>query len=136
MDISLALRKRDSAVSALRDLYSRAESFGMSSADINSRFCDILTTLDRCPGWTREFVRGYQKCLTDNLYRYSLVHGGFYAGTFYSTHSKRADYYERNGIGAVEYSDDGKVTARGHYWIKHVDAGKPKPFFTMEQTNV
>jgi hypothetical protein len=55
--------------------------------------------------------------------------GGFVDGKFYSTHRNRPDYYESNGISPADYSDDGRVTARGHYWIASVDAGKPKPFF-------
>lgn len=132
MDIRLALRRRDAAVSALRDLYSGAESFGFTSAEINTRFCAILNKLDGCPGWARDYLSGYRRALDDGLYERKLCHGGFYDGRFYSTHSNRSDYYERNGISACAYADNGAVKERGHYWIKHVDAGHPKPFFTME----
>jgi hypothetical protein len=132
MDTLRAIKKRDAAIGRLRDLYSSAESFGFTSATINERFSAINADLYKCPSWVREYVSGYRRCLDDMLYRYKLVHGGFYAEKFYSTHSNRYDYYGSNGIDAVDYADNGRVTLRGHYWIKHVDKGNPKPFFTME----
>jgi hypothetical protein len=134
MNIKTGLNKRNAAISALRDLYSQAESFGFTSSEINSRFSEILNVrLHGCPVWVREYVRGYERALCDALYRTSLCHGGFLNDQFYSTHGNRSDYYERHGISAREFADDGRVYSRGHYWIKHVDAGKPKPFFTMER---
>lgn len=130
MRIETALNHQKRAIMQTRDLYSSAESFGLSSAQINERFNVILGSIAHCSGSIREYVRGYRQCLSDQLYRTALVHGGFVDGRFYSTHSNRPDYYERNGIKAVDYADDGRVTARGHYWIKHVDAGKPKVFFS------
>ena len=131
MDIKLALKKRDRAISQLRDLYSSAESFGFTSTQVNERYGAINAGLVKCPSWTREYLSGYRRCLDDMLYQSKLVYGGYYAGQFYSTHSSRSDYYGHT-IDPCDYADDGRVEQRGHYWIKHVDAGSPKHFFTGE----
>jgi hypothetical protein len=130
MRIETALKRRDRLVSALRDIYSMAHCFGLASVDLHSRCQDAYKTYcDKAPGWVREYADGYRRALMDAAYRHELVFGGFIEGKFYSTHRDRADYYEKNGIEPSAYADDGKVTQRGHYWTKSVDAGKPAPFF-------
>ena len=134
MDIELALKKRDRAISQLRDLYSSAESFGFTSSQINDRYSAINAGLVKCPSWTREYLSGYRRALDDMLYQSKLVYGGFYAGQFYSTHNGRADYYgdRFDPCDWSKWGSDGTVEHRGHYWLKHVDAGSPKHFFTGE----
>jgi hypothetical protein len=126
----IAHRKQAKALTALRDLYSQAESFGLPSEIINARFHEILTvTCKHAPEYVRTYLRGYRHALDDQLYRHCLCYGGYLDGKFYSTHGNRADYYEKHGINARDYAENGRVVGSGHYWIKHVDNGKPKPFF-------
>jgi hypothetical protein len=130
MNIETAIKRRDRAVMALRDLHGTASVFGMSSDDMNTRVAEIHATIcAKCPEWVHSYVRGYRQALTDALYRYELVFGGMIEGRFYSTHRDRADYYEKHGIEPNAYADDGKVTARGHYWRRSLDDGAPKAFF-------
>ena len=127
MRIETALKRRDRAVSQTRDLFSTAKIAGMESAAINEAFGKIrATTLAKCPEWVGAYVDGYRQALTDLLYRESLMFGGFVDGVFYSTHRDRPDYYETNGISPADYSDNGRVMARGHYWST---TATPKPFF-------
>lgn len=130
MRITTALKRRDSLVSALRDIYSMAGVYGLASVDLHARCQEAYKRhCDKAPGWVREFADGYRKALNDAAYRHELVFGGFVGDKFYSTHRDRPDYYERNGIEPCAYADDGLVTRRGHYWKASVDAGKPAPFF-------
>ena len=130
MRTTTALARQNRAVMQLRDLYSMAESFGMDSASLHSAEMKIQgETLAKCPAWTRSHFDGYRRALMDSLYSRALIFGGFVDGRFYSTHRNRPDYYETNGITPADYSDDGRVLARGHYWAPKGDAS-PRPFFT------
>ena len=132
MRIETALQRKARAVMQLRDLFSSAESFGMTSAALNERVKTIReTTLAKCPHWVHAHVDGYREALTDSLYRRSLMFGGFVDGRFYSTHRTRPDYYESNGIAPADFADDGRVQDRGHYWST---TSTPKPFFIREVT--
>lgn len=127
MRIETSLRRRDRAITQLHDLYSMAAMCGMTSAALNDGVGKIReTTLAKCPTWARAYVDGYRAALDAGLYRDSLMFGGFVDGRFYSTHRDRPDYYETNGIAPADYADNGKVSARGHYWKTTRD---PKPFF-------
>lgn len=125
MRIERALRLRDSVISGLRDAYSAASIYGSTSKVMEESRHKVLDRLPaRTPSWVRQYADGYWRCMIDNAYRYDLVFGGMVDGQFYSTHSDRDDYYEKHGIEPREYSDDGKVTLRGHYWKRNL-----RPFF-------
>ncbi len=130
MRIETALNKRDSAVRSIRDLYSSAYHSGMTQREMLTRKARIVERLAKCPGWVREFVRGYESALFDRLYEASpmggpaLVFGGWVDGRFYSVHRNRPDYYESNGFSPAEFSDDGRVTRRGHHW-GHFNPARP-----------
>ncbi len=130
MRIETALKRRDRAISNLRDQFSSAAMFGTPSSIMNEHYGEICsTTLAKTPHWVRCYVDGYRAGLTEQAYRTELVFGGFVDGRFYSTHRGRPDYYETNGINPCDYADDGRVQERGHYWRRSIDAGTPKPFF-------
>jgi hypothetical protein len=78
----------------------------------------------KAPRWAIAHVYGYSQACMASLYREALVYGGFVDGKFMSTHSNRADYYEKNGIAPSDFAQAGKNT--GHYWI----ADTSRPFFT------
>lgn len=132
MRIETSIKRRDQAITQLRDLYSSARICGMSSADLNSGIRRIIdTTLSNVPKWAIAEFKGYSRALGDQLYIDALMFGGFVDGKFYSTHRDRSDYYETNGIAPAEYADNGRVKARGHYWKT---TATPRPFFVMEGT--
>jgi hypothetical protein len=133
MRIGTALKRRDALCNTLRSIYATAGDFGLASTDLHSRTqaAYAVAMAGKAPTWIREYADGYRKSLMDAAYRHELVFGGFdrLSGKFYSTHRDRVDYYEKNGIEPCAYADDGRITKRGHYWSKSVDAGNPAPFF-------
>ena len=127
MRIETTLKHKSEAIRQLRDLYASAATFGLLSADMNTRVAAIKAeTLAGCPYWTIAEFNGYRAALTDQLYRDSLVFGGFVDGRFLSTHRNRADYYETQGVEPRDFADDGRVQQRGHYWSP---TKEPSPFF-------
>ena len=130
MRIELALKHRDRALTALRDLFSSAEIFGLSSATMEERRHEALSAFcAKCPYWVRSYLDGAWQQMIHDAYSRKLVYGGFYAGKFCSTHRNRPDYYETQDIEPRDFADHGNVYDRGHYWARSVDAGTPKPFF-------
>ena len=128
MKIDRALKLKDQMVQRIKDIYSTAEICGLSSSQINERVNSqvySVLTEKKAPQWAISFVKGYEKCVIDNLYRYKLVFGVWYGGVFYSTHRDREDYYEKCGISPSEFnliiSNENKP---GHYWC-----GNLKPYF-------
>lgn len=129
MRIERALAIRDRAKTRLRDVYSSAELGGYTSREISENVASIRGDYPKAPGWVWSYIDGYEQALRDELYRSQLIFGGFVDGVFYSTHSNRDDYYGKHGISALEYSDNGRVTGRGHYWKPeggaHIANAKP-----------
>jgi hypothetical protein len=126
MRIETALKRRNAAMMALRDLYSHAKHFGLTSAEINEQFNSrVLATLKGAPAWTRYYVQGARDQISHELYcDGSLVHGAFIGGAFYSTHSNRPDYYGKNGFGAAGFARATAKGSTGHYWSHNL-----KPYF-------
>jgi hypothetical protein len=132
MRIETALKRRDRAVTMQTSLIHSAELCGTPHADMHAERLKSLGYLcDKCPGWVRAYLDGHWHALIDDAYRHKLCFGGFdrVSRRFYSTHSNRADYYEKNGLDPCDYADDGRITERGHYWNRSIDEGKPRPFF-------
>lgn len=100
--------------------------------DRSEEFNQILTRVYNAHPKLRDrdkvFFQGYMDAIKDELYRTSLVHGGFYGGQFYSTKSDRLDYYQLHGISPEAWRTH---NSGGFYWL---DArGKcngSKPFFS------
>lgn len=109
-------RKRESAISGLRDAFSSAVSFGSTHETLLNNVHAARAKLVGCPQRVFSYFDGYQAALQEDLYRKHLMFGGMIGDSFYSTHSDRADYYGKNGIEPSAYADDGLVSARGHYW--------------------
>jgi hypothetical protein len=125
MDIGRALKVRDACTLRLRDLYSAASSYGLDHATLNERRRAIYYAMPKgTPFWVRSYLDGIADQLMQDCYQYRLVFGGKIGDTFYSTHSNRPDYYEKNGIEPSAYADDGLVRERGHYWAESL-----RPFF-------
>lgn len=128
--IETNLRKRNAAVTALRDYYRAAMFYHPTAKEMNQEVLKIKAAhLAKAPTWTRAFFEGVNDQLIKSLYESRLVFGGYVGDVFYSTYRQRADYYEKHGIEPSEYADNGRVKARGHYWTD--DSGNVgKPYFT------
>lgn len=134
MRIEQALKIRDAAKMRLRDLYSHAEFYGMDSDSINAGYSAILVDMAKGPQWARSYIDGYRQALTDRLYETVLIFGGFVDGEFYSTHSKRPDYYGKHGIDPSDWHN--RASDIGHYFDRYkpldrgtYDRGAFKPFY-------
>ena len=122
MQIETALKKRDRARQQLVDLMSSVRHFGTPHSELLKRRAEILANMGKVPYWVHSYLNGVWDCLTAENYRDHLVFGGMIEGKFYSTHRDRDDYYEKHGISACDYSDDGRVMQRGHYWKNNLRA--------------
>lgn len=127
MRIERALKIRDRALVALKDVFSAGQIYGSTSATLeaNRRESLVRHGVNKAPQWVSSYLDGYWRALIDNAYRHDLVYGGIVGDVFYSTHRNRPDYYEKHGIEPSAYADNGMVQARGHYWR----GDKERPFF-------
>jgi hypothetical protein len=117
MNIKRALAIRDDAARRLDDCYSSGKSFGSSSAALEAKRRQLLDALPATtPYWVRAYLDGYWRHVIQCAYRYHLIYGGYLDGAFRSTHSQRADYYEKHGIEPREFAESGHVQRVGHYW--------------------
>ena len=118
MKIERSLALRDQAITRLNDVYSMAEIVGLSSSEIQIRvFNQVNTLVINCPEWVKQYIKGYERCIIDNLYRYKLEYGAWVNDVFYSTHSNSSNYYGKANIEPQVFS--AKHTNSGHYWIAH-----------------
>lgn len=126
MRIETALKRRDSIREAFRSIHSRAAHFGFTHAQmLEERGKAMDRFLKGCPEWIGQYASGIWDELQHQAYARNLIHGGFVAGQFYSTHSNRSDYYWKAGIEPREFSE--KNESSGHYWA--MPDGSVKPFF-------
>lgn len=113
MRIEHALKLRDEAVMSLKDNFASAKFYGPTSATMNEDYNKILARLQKAPEWVRAYLKGYRAALNDELYRESLVYGGWIGDKFYTTHSQRHDYY---GLSMTPQDWLEKAERLGHYW--------------------
>lgn len=125
MKILQALEAQRRGVDGMRGAFSHAAAFTMPCEALHAAQSAVIERMGKAPHWAKAFVRGYAEAQMERLYAESLVFGGYVAGVFYSTHRDRSDYYEKHGIEPREFADNGRVTARGHYWR----ADTSRPFF-------
>lgn len=135
MNLSTTLNKKNRAVSRSIDALFAARSFGSLSKDLHERLREAIADMGKAPEWAREYVRGYQDCLTKALYHTVLIFGGYVDGVFYSVEKDRPDYYEKNGMGPKDWHD--RATAKGHYWQETItktgyQTRGIKPFFISD----
>lgn len=134
MRIETALKIRNEALASLKSVYSQARAFGPTSRELHAQVAAVRQSarVKRAPAWVLAFLEGYDKALSDALYDTgALTFGGFVDGAFWSVDRNRPDYYGKGPISAADFSDDGKVTARGHYWAKSLE-DTPRPYFLNE----
>ena len=124
MKITRALAIRDECRDNLNGLFSHSRAFCNSHAAMLEKRAAIYAKTAKCPAWVRSYLNGVWDTLTAELYRDALVYGAWLNGSFYSTYSKRADYYEKHGISAQVFAETSGAT-KGHYWINDLS----KPFF-------
>lgn len=111
----------------LGDVYASARIFHLTSKQLNKRAFGIYDGLPKdIPRHVREFIRGYEARLQDELYQRDLEFCYLYDGVLYSTHKESThrlteEFYDRN---------EGHLLCNcpnGHYW-----KGTNKPYFTGE----
>lgn len=124
-DFNRSLRVRNEAAGKLYNLFSSAEHFGFSHTEMLTRRNAMFHAVgvDRAPRWVGSYLQGLWDYWQQSAYRHHLIYGGKIDGQFYSTHRERDDYYEKHGIEARDYADNGRVKDRGHYWKNNL-----KPF--------
>ena len=128
MHFKTAYNHRDRAISACKDLASRAQIYGMRSSAISDDYKAILDSIDKCPQWVKQYVRGWFECARES-WRLKLVF--FYTmpdGSLLSTHRNRDDYYEKCGLGPREVYE--QATHSGHYWV--MPNGTKRPHFVSK----
>ena len=128
MKHSTTYNHKQQILSEMESLYYCASVSGMTSADMNQAYADIMAAHAGIPQYMKSFINGIRFEKDKNLYMYFFVYGGFYDGQFYSTESNRLDYYINNGIEPHQFSDMvsyGQIVT-GHYWKTTTP---PSPFF-------
>ena len=76
MKIDTALNHRDKFTTGLVDLFSSAKIYGSTHdhmLDERQRLLHDDPKWKRVPEWVRSYVRGYEHCMFDDMYRYHLV---------------------------------------------------------------
>ena len=129
MRIETSLKIRDAAKASLVTAYHVARECGLSADALtqSALAARVSEKVKGAPQWVAAFLEGYDSALRDGLYTSgALAFGGMVDGKFYSTDRTRADYYDRNGISPGDFADNGRVTARGFYWVT---GATPRPFF-------
>lgn len=133
MRAETALRKRDRAIVALRDLINVARLSSMPHDKLLQGIGEIREkTLKGVSSSVMAFFNGYARAMLDTLDA-ETVYGGMLNGKFVSVDSRRADYYQKQGISPVEYSQlshNGSVKDQGAYW-----ASSLKPFYIGPSLN-
>jgi hypothetical protein len=126
MRITTQLRKRDEVKRRINELFSHAAFYGIPHAEMMESKAAIWADIAKCSGWVKDYLQGWYDAKMDEAYKANLVHGFEHNGKFYSTYSKRADYYGN----AMEPSAATAILSEmesGHFWeTKHYGM---KPFF-------
>ncbi|ERP95729.1 hypothetical protein Q669_29615 [Labrenzia sp. C1B10] len=115
MKLELTISRVKEAIEKVESLYRLAPYTRQTSEEMNREFRQFISDMGKAPRWAIAQVEGYREARQRDVYK-NLVFGGFLDGVFYSTHSKRPDYYRTRGIDPAEYGDDARVKNRGHYW--------------------
>lgn len=130
MRIERQLKLQGMGISALNSIFSHAQHFGLTSKRMEEDKHKALDAIGvrKAPQWVGRFLDGYWRCICDRMYAHGgdLVYGAYLGDTFYSTHSDRADYYEKHGMDARSFCERHTAAKTGgHYWKTTL-----KPFYT------
>lgn len=131
-DRVLALRTE--LLSRVKEAYYTARITKQEHRELLERLAAIYNdpAYSRLPRYAVNYVRGYEQAIMDDLYRHHLVYGRYLGGRFVSTHSRRDDYYGKQGVSPTEmalYSVK-EASEAGHYWAEASEGGVMRPFFT------
>ena len=115
MKIDTALNHRNRVKSQLSDLIATAMSCGMESKKITSKKIEIMATIKHCPQWVRSYCDGWfdaQYAIAQRklVFCYTMPNG-----QLVSSHSDRADYYQKLGYSPRQVTE--KAVFSGHYWV-------------------
>ena len=117
MRIDRAVKIQADLTSAVRDLYSMARTFKLTSSEINERYAKLIARYPKLPRHVENYVRGYRDCLSDSLYPHDLFHAYEWQGQLY-------EKWDSFPVELKEQVRADKVIVHGHYW-----KGTNKPYF-------
>ncbi len=106
-------------VGAVRDLYSMARTFKLTSAEINERYAKLIARYPKLPRHVENYVRGYRDCLSDSLYHHDLFHAYEWQGKLYEKWDSMPEELKEH---IKQTPTDSLV--HGHYW-----KGTSRPYF-------
>jgi hypothetical protein len=123
MRIEKAIKIQDAAYHGLRDIYSNAIFYGISSKELNRRVDDMMESFGPIPRWIHSFIGGCRRTMTDGLYSDHLV--------FLFTMPDGSQVNTKALPEGMTHRDVSEQSvSSGHYWIGRLDeTGKCKPFF-------
>jgi hypothetical protein len=109
---------RNAALSAIESLYAVAKSHGLRCHELHEASQSILADHAALPRYEKAYLQGVIDEKWKDLYRNSLIFGGFYAGQFMTTHSNHDRYYQKHGIEPSDWAEKvySKMVSVGHYW--------------------
>lgn len=115
MRVSTALNRQGAAILRICDIYSSARSFGLTHREMMDRLLPVWTSMKDCPRHVHEYVRGYERCLFDMMFRNDLEFCYLVEGVLYSTW--RASHHPTTQVWYDQNKGHCLLTAPGaHYW--------------------
>lgn len=133
MRVETIVTRRNILATGLRGIVSSAEMFSQTHDELLQSRQKLFDAYNyaKLPYYAKSYLSGIFEQLSYDLYRTNLVFGCYIEGKFYSAHSNRADYYEKQGKSARIYADESNNGTRGHYWAHSL-----KPFFLSHTKGV
>lgn len=110
-----AFRKQERAIMQIRDLFSKARIFKMTSSAITAEYLKIKEGMTRCPMYSREYISGYFRALSDKLWE-EMEFCYLIDGVLYTTNKcKNGESNKPNWRDLPDYNMKGKLCA--HFWL-------------------
>ncbi len=114
MKLSRSIDLRNSAAQSLRALWSRAETNGMTFAEMMAERNTIFSRIAKTPVWVNSYLNGVWDTLSEIYQRRQIHCYTMPNGDIVSSHRNRDDYYERKGIDPQTLSQTAAYS--GFYW--------------------
>lgn len=122
MKTTTAFKKREAALTRIRDRFNAAKIYKPTSKHIHSQVLEIMEDVKSCPGWVRDYIRGYYECLFDSLWQH-MEFCYEVNGVLYTT-NRNSDKPHWDTL--PDYNMKGKLCA--HYWF-----GTDKPYTSQTE---
>jgi hypothetical protein len=131
MKHTTAYNHKTRALSAIDSLFACARISGIPANDLIESYKVIMADHVKLPRYMREYLRGVFDEKWKQLYKDSLVFGGFFDGKFYTTHSNHDRYYQKHGFTPMAWAEHvaGGMVSIGHYYTT---TQRYKPFSDVD----